>query len=742
MPRRSKFTAAWMDPQKFPRFASWVTSGPDEYTARCSLCLTHFAVDNMGVRALESHSKSAKHARYCESARSSVDIRSAFKKNQSSCNFRSVDLDENNVIVTIPKQGAADDSLRVSQDPDTMNQHSEGKISSGTFEKKNPVLPTKHFKFDQQLMNSVTNAEILWCMRLVKQHYSFNSCVNLSDDLQEMFPDSIIASNFSLGRDKAAYTITHGLAPYFRLELLDRMRKPTPTFFCSFFDEAYNEVTKKNQCDVHITFFDETTNSVTYRYLGSSFLDHSDTTSIAQGLIDVHGALSISQNCVQLSMDGPNVNWCVQKAMEDKKMKENPTSPKLLQMGSCSLHVLHGAYKSAQMATDWELKTFMKSAHKLFEKSPARRSDFIFVNETYNESGSTDNTQIEFPKPFCGHRWLENGPVLTRLIGMLTNLQKYVNYINRQPKSKRISTQSFHVIETALQGDESLNLSYAKLEFSNFICRLIEPFLTKFQGQRPMAPFLYEDVSEILSTIMNCFLKCSIVETARADGNLLSIDLAYEGNLKSIDNIDIGFGAKSRCKKLKPSQILNFRNNCMKFFTAFCKKLTERCCLNFPLTQAVSSISPKVISKSITTSQARMTSLLGQLHENLYISSETADVVKRQFDKLLETPDFKFRCQAFVFSDRLDEFYSEMLVGRADYTELWVVIKIVLILSHGNARVEAGFSINSDSLVTNLKEETLQALRFVYDALESFGGPSMALITPTMVKFVRQARQR
>ena len=53
--------------------------------------------------------------------------------------------------------------------------------------------------------NDVTNAEILWCLKVVDRHFSHNSysdCVNL---LQCMFADSEIAQQLSLGKTKCRY---------------------------------------------------------------------------------------------------------------------------------------------------------------------------------------------------------------------------------------------------------------------------------------------------------------------------------------------------------------------------------------------------------------------------------------------------------------------------------------------------------------------------------------------------------
>ena len=43
-------------------------------------------------------------------------------------------------------------------------------------------------------------------------------------------------------------------------------------------------------------------------------------------------------------------------------------------------------------------------------------------------------------------------------------------------------------------------------------------------------------------------------------------------------------------------------------------------------------------------------------------------------------------------------------------------------MSHGQASVESGFSVNQSMLVENLQEESLIAQRQVYDGQQSLGG--------------------
>ena len=70
------------------------------------------------------------------------------------------------------------------------------------------------------------------------------------------------------------------------------------------------------------------------------------------------------------------------------------------------------------------------------------------------------------------------------------------------------------------------------------------------------------------------------------------------------------------------------------------------------------------------------------------------------------------------------------------------VTKIVLILPHGNAQVESGFSTNNDILVENLHESSVVAQRQVYDGIVHAGGVRNVEVTWSMVKNVNMSHFR
>jgi len=61
----------------------------------------------------------------------------------------------------------------------------------------------------------------------------------------------------------------------------------------------------------------------------------------------------------------------------------------------------------------------------------------------------------------------------------------------------------------------------------------------------------------------------------------------------------------------------------------------------------------------------------------------------------------------------------ELHEENANYAKLWEVSQIIFTLSHGQAALEKGFSINNELMVENMKEESLTTSRFVYDTVKS-----------------------
>ena len=78
---------------------------------------------------------------------------------------------------------------------------------------------------------------------------------------------------------------------------------------------------------------------------------------------------------IHMSMDGPSVNWDVLKI--HSKYREEHELSELINIGSCGLHVMHGALRAGIMETDWKIHKALHAVWKIFHVSPARRDIYI-----------------------------------------------------------------------------------------------------------------------------------------------------------------------------------------------------------------------------------------------------------------------------------------------------------------------------------------------------------------------------
>ena len=77
------------------------------------------------------------------------------------------------------------------------------------------------------------------------------------------------------------------------------------------------------------------------------------------------------------------------------------------------------------------------------------------------------------------------------------------------------------------------------------------------------------------------------------------------------------------------------------------------------------------------------------------------------------------------------------------FAKLWDIFKMRLTISHGQASIERGYSINKDLLVENPREKTVVALRTVHDSISTLEDHFTKLpLTPAMKRHVKSARMR
>ena len=91
--------------------------------------------------------------------------------------------------------------------------------------------------------------------------------------------------------------------------------------------------------------------------------------------------------------------------------------------------------------------------------------------------------------------------------------------------------------------------------------------------------------------------------------------------------------------------------------------------------------------------------------------------------------------------DRLDDFFMKTEIG--SYKNLLSILKLVLVLSHGQANVERYLSVNNNALKFNMSENSIVSGKLIIDHMKWHNlSPQSFPITNDLLKSVRSSRQR
>ena len=188
------------------------------------------------------------------------------------------------------------------------------------------------------------------------------------------------------------YLITYGIARYFYDLLKDNVNNSD--CYTVLFDESLNRISQTSQMDILLRYWDNIAKMVKVRFWNSSYLGHATHKDLLEGFNSSVSDLDLSK-MIQLLMGRPNVNWKFARTLS-KDRTENGLSD-LIDIGSCPLYVINGAFQTGSMASSWNL-----SRVAIVHDSPARGEDFMSVTSS-----------SVFPLPFCATCWVENKKVKT-----------------------------------------------------------------------------------------------------------------------------------------------------------------------------------------------------------------------------------------------------------------------------------------------------------------------------------------
>ena len=322
---------------------------------------------------------------------------------------------------------------------------------------------------------------------------------------------------------------------------------------------------------------------------------------------------------------------------------------------------------------------------------------------------------------------------------MLPDLKKYA----KATKDKKVAIptcSSYKTVVAALQDP----LLAEKILFFIMIANELEPFMTLYQTDSPMLIYMFNDLTDMIRSLLSKFIKTESIPTKRTSLHTLK----YNDKSIQLENryVGVGFAVTRQIQanmKASDREKYSFRAECVLFMTSILDKLLCKSPLKYPLFRSLNWLNPAEYDNKQKCAKDlyRCLQVLvdqNRIHENICDKVNTQYV---QFVESVLSSDHDLKNSSKT-DYNIDQLYYKHLAHDPKYQELWKVVELLLVLSHGQSSVERGFSINKEMVVENLAEETLVAHRVIVDTLRRQGGPTKAPISAGLLTSCAHSRQR
>ena len=149
-----------------------------------------------------------------------------------------------------------------------------------------------------------------------------------------------------MGRTKMTHLINFTITPYF-VEILISKLKSCNCYSISL-DKSLSDIIQTCQIDVHVCYWSSSKNQISVHYLDSKFMGYSTANDLLENFNDVINNVDGGNQMIQVSMGGPSTNWKFLNLLQSERADKEQHN--LIDTGSCSLHIIHSAFKMEQKA--------------------------------------------------------------------------------------------------------------------------------------------------------------------------------------------------------------------------------------------------------------------------------------------------------------------------------------------------------------------------------------------------------
>ncbi|MGH0123296.1 UNVERIFIED_CONTAM: hypothetical protein FKN15_056951 [Acipenser sinensis] len=122
------------------------------------------------------------------------------------------------------------------------------------------------------------------------------------------------------------------------------------------------------------------------------------------------------------------------------------------------------------------------------------------------------------------------------------------------------------------------------MQFLLAVSVTVTPFLTRYECDEPLLPYMAADLQDLLMSLLCRFIKKYHLDSHGTPEKLAKIDVMIKEVL-------------SRQEKISPRKLLEFQMECLKGLTAMSTKILDKSPLKYSLVQNISCLDPRKMSK-------------------------------------------------------------------------------------------------------------------------------------------------
>lgn len=578
----------------------------------------------------------------------------------------------------------------------------ELKLSSGKSDLKAHLHSKKHqdaakaihqTKIDEHYCSEqgfTKQCEIKLALFIVEHNLPFAVADHLSKVCQNCFGDSSPANTLTLGRTKATAIIKNvvGLKQFQNInELLKQ------NYFSLCIDESTDITNTKSLCLVVRLCVNFEIKDLFY---GLLTVDQSDANSLYALIVNYfkQNNINYKANMIGFAADGASVMTGKNKSVAQLLKKDNNN----LFIIKCVCHSLALCSSYACLKLPSSVETLARNIYNYLSNSPKRCNQFENIL-----------TLLEIkPKKIlhpCQTRWLSLEVVVVRLLELYEPLKIYFSFA--------ANIDNIDTAKIILSNLNSINKIY--LSFLKYILGIINNINKMFQSETTEIQNLYNEMQNLLKTIMSNFLKTNLLKTE----NFFLINYKDKNNFLDIEEIYLGVYVRD---VLSDSQINeNDKHdviiNCINFYIELCEQILKRFEFENKF-KALNLINPNYI---INEEKICFNDILKEFSH--FFEESERQKLETEFRqlKLLDLKNIfpKKDIKVLDFWKKVSEIQTRN--SSLCFPTLTKLITKILVLPHSSANVERVFSqvnINKTKVRNSLKNSCLEAILYTKDYLK------------------------